>query len=77
MRPEMLLSSVLFSSLLFQVWTGLWSGLDVGKVEGLTISGSFCVSITAAMGMPKLDAGPQKSASRTVSQSIPHHRASR
>ena len=24
-------------------------------------SGSFCVSITAAMGMPKLDAGPQKS----------------
>jgi len=25
------------------------------------ISGSFCVSITAAMGIPKLDAGPQKS----------------
>jgi len=25
------------------------------------ISGSFCVSRTAAMGMPKLEAGPQKS----------------
>lgn len=25
------------------------------------ISGSFCVSMTAARGMPKLDAGPQKS----------------
>lgn len=25
------------------------------------ISGSFCVSITAAMGMPKLETGPQKS----------------
>jgi hypothetical protein len=27
------------------------------------ISGSFCVSRTAAMGMPKFEAGPQKSAS--------------
>lgn len=26
------------------------------------ISGSFCVSITAAMGMPKFETGPQKSA---------------
>ena len=26
------------------------------------ISGSFCVSNTAAMGIPKFDAGPQKSA---------------
>lgn len=25
------------------------------------ISGSFCVSITAAIGMPKLETGPQKS----------------
>lgn len=25
------------------------------------ISGSFCVSITAAMGIPKLETGPQKS----------------
>ena len=25
------------------------------------IAGSFCVSMTAAMGIPKLDAGPQKS----------------
>ena len=25
------------------------------------ISGSFCVSRTAAMGIPKFDAGPQKS----------------
>lgn len=28
---------------------------------GAYISGSFCVSITAAIGIPKLDAGPQKS----------------
>lgn len=27
------------------------------------ISGSFCVSMTAAMGMPKFEAGPQKSKS--------------
>ena len=26
------------------------------------MSGSFCVSITAAIGIPKLDTGPQKSA---------------
>ncbi len=26
------------------------------------ISGSFCVSMTAAIGMPKLETGPQKSA---------------
>ncbi len=25
------------------------------------ISGSFCVSMTAAMGIPKLETGPQKS----------------
>ena len=33
------------------------------RVDGscLYISGSFCVSITAAMGMPKLETGPQKS----------------
>jgi len=29
------------------------------------ISGSFWVSITAAMGIPKFDAGPQKSAGCT------------
>lgn len=29
--------------------------------EGAYISGSFCVSITAAMGIPKLETGPQKS----------------
>lgn len=29
--------------------------------EEVYISGSFCVSITAAMGMPKLETGPQKS----------------
>ena len=29
------------------------------------MSGSFCVSITAAIGIPKLDAGPQKSAQVT------------
>ena len=30
-------------------------------------SGFFCVSMTAAMGMPKLDAGPQKSVVNGVS----------
>lgn len=29
------------------------------------ISGSFCVSMTAAIGMPKLEAGPQKSTVQT------------
>ena len=35
------------------------------------ISGSFCVSMTAAMGMPKLETGPQKSGegASTVSRS--------
>ncbi len=32
------------------------------RVRAGYISGSFWVSITAAMGMPKLEAGPQKSA---------------
>ena len=31
------------------------------------ISGSFCVSITAAIGIPKFDAGPQKSVTKTKS----------
>ena len=34
------------------------------------MSGSFCVSITAAMGMPKLDAGPQKSVYRRCGQRL-------
>ncbi len=34
---------------------------DEGKEWGKYISASFCVSITAAIGMPKFDAGPQKS----------------
>jgi hypothetical protein len=34
------------------------------------ISGSFCISITAATGIPKFDAGPQKSAHK-VSSSLP------
>ncbi len=29
--------------------------------DGTHISGSFCVSMTAAMGIPKLETGPQKS----------------
>lgn len=33
------------------------------------ISGSFCVSMTAARGIPKLDAGPQKSVQRVSCQS--------
>ena len=38
------------------------------------ISGSFCVSITAAMGMPKFETGPQKSAGEggIVSRLRPH-----
>lgn len=36
-----------------------WYGME-GSC-GAYISGSFCVSMTAAMGMPKLLAGPQKS----------------
>jgi hypothetical protein len=35
---------------------------------GTYISGSFFMSAMAAKGMPKLDAGPQKSASREHSQ---------
>ena len=39
------------------------------ECERTYISGSFCVSSTAAMGMPKFEAGPQKSAFGTpVSQ---------
>ncbi len=36
-----------------------------GRREGeeTYISGSFCVSMTAAIGMPKLETGPQKSVS--------------
>ena len=34
--------------------------------ENFYISGSFCVSNTAAIGIPKFDAGPQKSDSRSV-----------
>lgn len=33
-------------------------------------SGLFCVSRTAAMGMPKLDAGPQKSAPPKTASSV-------
>lgn len=33
----------------------------MGGREDRYISGSFCVSMTAAMGMPKLETGPQKS----------------
>lgn len=32
------------------------------------ISGSFCVSITAATGIPKFEAGPQKSALAKIRQ---------
>lgn len=40
------------------------AGLTRSVLEGeggAHISGSFCVSMTAAMGIPKLEAGPQKS----------------
>lgn len=39
--------------------------VDLGEAY---ISGSFCVSMTAAMGIPKLETGPQKSADGEVSQ---------
>lgn len=32
------------------------------------IAGSFCVSITAAMGIPKLETGPQKSVYTVINQ---------
>ena len=34
------------------------------------MAGSFCVSRTAAMGIPKLDAGPQKSVRVSVGLSL-------
>ena len=36
----------------------------VWRVGQRYISGSFCVSMTAAMGMPKFETGPQKSVER-------------
>lgn len=33
----------------------------MGSLQLAYISGSFCVSMTAAIGMPKLETGPQKS----------------
>lgn len=39
------------------------------KWRSCYISGSFRVSMTAAMGMPKLEAGPQKSVPGVVHQS--------
>ena len=53
----------------------IWQDVQVNRGDGVCfagdfkrdwarstyISGSFWVSITAAMGMPKLEAGPQKS----------------
>lgn len=47
---------------------------DGGETDAY-MSGSFCVSITAAIGIPKLEAGPQKSGHRddAVSQYISRH----
>lgn len=46
-------------------------GLGLGYVRGVShISGSFCVSMTAASGMPKLEAGPQKSDRNTSCQRV-------
>ena len=41
-----------------------------GCNDGIYISGSFCVSRTAATGIPKLETGPQKSAIRVVSSQL-------
>jgi hypothetical protein len=37
-----------------------------GVLEMNYISGSFRISVTAAMGMPKLEAGPQKSRQKSM-----------
>ncbi len=42
---------------------------------GTYISGSFCVSRTAAMGIPKFEAGPQKSAPKVRSRFFVDRRA--
>jgi len=56
---------------------GMWGSMGRGREGegegkerqlGRYISASFCVSITAAIGMPKLDAGPQKSVRVHVSR---------
>ena len=48
------------------------NGIKLWEVKGWGygksyISGSFCVSMTAATGMPKLETGPQKSGGGLVS----------
>lgn len=46
----------------------------VGSEQSMSyISGSFCVSMTAASGMPKLEAGPQKSAKQSSRVSTMNH----
>jgi len=48
------------------------SGGTEGGGDGVEtyISGSFCASMMAAMGMPKLEAGPQKSVARACILSV-------
>lgn len=53
MTPEILVRISACVLLLF--------GVPPPLSECTYISGSFCVSMMAAMGMPKLEAGPQKS----------------
>lgn len=48
-------------------------GAETGERDdghGTYSSGLFCVSITAATGIPKLETGPQKSSSRTSAPEI-------
>ena len=61
MRPEMLprpSATPLSPFLILRASPGQEGDRGEGRAH---ISGSFCVSMTAAIGMPKLDAGPQKS----------------
>ena len=55
-RPDMLdiaLESIFASVANYRV--------ESDEIVEAHISGSFCVSMTAAMGMPKFETGPQKS----------------
>lgn len=65
MRPDMLRHRseyARFSQLYSQSCVGEKGHGKRGIREEAYISGSFCVSMTAAIGMPKFETGPQKSA---------------
>jgi len=45
--------------------------------KGTNISGDFCVSITAATGIPKFETGPQKSVEYTLLSAVSFYYESR